>query len=562
MKPNSMLQTNSPAGQIRDLVELYFQDLQAFGLLASHIRPGQESFEGYIVNHIANINSLIQGAEEHYNLTPDNKLRPILYNYRSWPENTPIAGYYAADSPIKYSHLLATYVGNWQNEFSHGPSYSRLLRAALWMWHNSGLKHSLNYLFDLQKYGYFTFSESIEEVIALLLRSQAPGKNDQEIIAAYFGDKMPASNSDWLEWEIKELDQPPSSFDLTKVQPVLESLILETVEELDRIRVLSTTEEWLLDQAAAMLRCRHLLRLCNRFFEKQTVVLKSILSQFDEIGADGGIYRWYQHRPKFAPLSSPMTMQIAIPLGSFRQKLGEEGEARLYQERLLYPSVLREQVEQSDGRKLPLEWSIVPPRLLWPFAMSINHGYLDPAWRTTLFTSEQIAEVPEVKIFFESIGITSQKDRIQILNEVYLQKIPDRWKTGGGPGVKLPQEDENHLIDILQKSHRSLCLRELIEEGLHKFYATSDLGEKERILKRLHGLYPWNSAVHLELSIFYDESENLKLAWDHILTCILLDVNNIQGWRSLSVILNRLGNVDDSKLAWAAYTVLNERMKK
>src|SRR6266516_827688 len=282
-------------GQIQDLVELAFQEIRAFGVFSSHVRPTRKCFEEYIQNHITDINALIQTAEEHRNLIPGNNSRPILYNYRSWPENAPLAGYYTFESGIKYSHLLTTYVANWHYESSNGPLHSRLLRAALYVWCSKDLNYCVNYIFDLQKYGYFMIPEAIEQVIALLIRSQVLGKSSQEVISAYFKGKIPLSSSDWLTWEIEEPSKLLEGLDPVNVQPLLEPLIFDTLEELECARDLNIPEEWLLEQSAAMLRCRTILILCSRFLEEdlRTGALKSILDQFDEIAADAGIYMWY-----------------------------------------------------------------------------------------------------------------------------------------------------------------------------------------------------------------------------------------------------------------------------
>ena len=107
-------------------------------------------------------------------------------------------------------------------------------------------------------------------------------------------------------------------------------------------------------------------------------MLKSILDQFNEISADGGMYRLY--RAGTSVWKSPLSIQAGTLALIFRSKFGNVGEARLYQERFAYPNVLRKYMMQIDEsrwvEKLPGEWKIVPPRILWPFVMAI--GDKDP----------------------------------------------------------------------------------------------------------------------------------------------------------------------------------------
>jgi hypothetical protein len=99
---------------------------------------------------------------------------------------------------------------------------------------------------------------------------------------------------------------------------------------------------------------------------------------------------------------------------------------------------------------------------------------------------------------------------------------------------------------------------------LHKTYSTSDLGEEEqkRILIKVSSLYPWSPAVYLELAIYYDERGDHLLAWDYILTALLLSPAYNAGWHAASIILGRLGNDADADFAWAVYTVTKEGANK
>lgn len=271
-------QTPPPEAQLQYLIKLFFQELRAFGIFSAFkYKPDRKRVYEYIQTRAALINFIVQSTELYLGLALHDKTRPVLYNREHWPENAPIAGYGTAESGIKYSDLIYTYMGNWIYESKYKkPIDSRLLLAALWMWEKNGFKSTLNYLLDLQKYGFIT--RGLQNTVELLIRLQALGKNTQEIVAFIFKNNPPLTNADWIN---KSQKRPFQAFpklyaepDPTAVQSVLGSITTDTLKEIKYARTLTDPTEWILQQTAVMLRCDLVLKLFRRFSLKPTIMIK------------------------------------------------------------------------------------------------------------------------------------------------------------------------------------------------------------------------------------------------------------------------------------------------
>lgn len=555
-------QTNQTNARLRDLFDLFLQDVQAFGIFTSHATFKKEPMETYITNRGGMLDSILQGGEALQGLALENTSLPILYNTRHWPEQAPIAGYFTPESGINYSHVLATYFGNWAYESSHGPFYPRLIRASLWIWYKNDLESAIQYLFDLQRHGYFTIDQGIEDAIAILIASQSLGKDTQEIIAAYFDGKVPQSNTDWMSWDIQVPQHIFAKIDSAAAQPILEFIIMETLAEWEHIRSLDDPVAWLLRQAAFTTRCGQVRHLCLRFSLKPTVMLKSILSQFEEIHADGSVYLSYRTWAKFAPLKSPLGLQASYLLKIFKSNFGEKGAERLYHDRLIYPAVLREPLAKRGANALMeqeqlFEWSIVPPRIFHPYAILFSTSSPDSTLRSVRFPVEQVAEVPLVRQFFDQYRIQAQEARVALLRQVYLGSL--NWSQP--LDVLLTDEQRKQMLEILGIVHQALCHQELQRDLIAAITMTNSR-EKEHVLNRLHSLYPWFPALYRERAIFFDEGGDPQQAWDFILTAVLLEPDQAMNWQSLGRILQRLGDSAGARFARAMKEFLAERKQQ
>ena len=554
-------QTNKANARLRDLFDLFLQDIQALGIFASHATLKKEAMETFLTNREGIFDLVLQGGEALQGLALENASLPVLYNTRRWPEQAPLAGYFTSDSGINYSHILATYFGNWAYECSHGPFYPRLIRASLWMWYKNDLESAVQYLFDLQKHGYFIIEQGLEDTIAILIASQSLGKDPQEIIAAYFDGKVPQSNTDWMNWDIQVPQQTFANIDSEAARPILEFIIMETLAEWEYIRSLDDPVAWLLRQAAFTTRCGQVKHLCLRFSLKPTVMLKSILNQFEEIHADGSVYLSYRTWAKFAPLKSPLSLQASYMLKIFQSQFGEKGEERLYHDRLIYPAVLREPLTKYGAETLReqeqlFEWSIVPPKIFHSYAACFSVSYPDSAVRSAYFPAEQVAEVPLVRQFFELSAIQEQEARVAILHQVYHERLIWSQQLDA-----LLTEQRKQLLEILGIAHQTLCHEEL-QRDLIAAITMTDSGAKERMLSHLHTLYPWFPAVYRELAIFFDEGGDPQRAWDFILTAVLLEPDQAMNWQSLGRILQRLGDSTGARFARAIKEFLAERKQQ
>jgi hypothetical protein len=494
-------------GQLTDLLELLLQDLRAFGLFSSQLshrrRPDSAHFDAYVSQRLPSISRVMRGIDSVLDIAIKNESMPILYNTGDWPQNAPIAGYATLESGIKYSNLLTTYIGNWKYEHDTGVFHSRLLRAALYMWQTHGLKGAIDYLFDLEKYGYFILPQAVEGTITLLIHAHARGNCAERIVALCFGGELPQTAEEWLKWDwdigvrrttIELITQLGNKLDRAIVKAILEHIILNTLNINEQTRQVDNPIDWMLDQAYVFLRCRQVISLCEHFKLERSVALKSILDQFEEIQADSGsifLADYSEYKRRFSPLPNPVVMHARAFLLIFQANFGpEEGESRLYSERVIYPAVLREQIltlfKPPEERQLG-EWRIVPPRLYFPFL--ISRGNID----------------------FDAISNS----------------------------------------DI-----------EKIQEGLQTAWETDQSEEIICRLKDLYDSYPYLSSIHQELAIFYDEQSDLQKAWEHILTALVLDTNSYLIWQSFSVILMRLGNKRDARLAQAISKYLEQEELK
>lgn len=305
------------------------------------------------------------------------------------------------------------------------------------------------------------------------------------------------------------------------------------------------------------------------------------MSQFEEIRADGGTLAGYSVKSKdsFASIYNPVEMLMTSLLIITRYNYGEEGEARLYEEgearlyndRLLYPEVRRnfalQTIKGQETSVIPSDregWDIIPPRIVYPFVAAHAEVPQLATSRRERFSTEQIEQIPAIKDFFKRNRIHSSKNQMLLLEEVYHGRS-SMWQRDEEkdviPYTRLSKKQEERLIALLSEVHHELSVQEL-QAGLESFWKTSDREEKKRILKQLSFLYPWSAPVYLEFSIFYDQSGDLQLAWDPILTALVLNPENPFIWQSLAVILHRLGNDVNANFSLAIHEYLKERENK
>jgi len=106
-----------------------------------------------------------------------------------------------------------------------------------------------------------------------------------------------------------------------------------------------------------------------------------------------------------------------------------------------------------------------------------------------------------------------------------------------------------------------MCVQEIRNGQDDAFKLLNAKKYKEEIdhLKKLLDLYPWSIAVYHELSIAYDEDGNHEMALDLIYPAIVLNPTNPECWKSLAVILNRLGFHEEANIASAFKEIFKEQ---
>jgi tetratricopeptide (TPR) repeat protein len=542
------------------LAEFLFREAQAFGKFSINARLTREKMETYTQDRLVLTKFILEILEHQSTLHfSDQERVPFIYNTNPelWPDSLPLAGYTDGAGQLKPSQVLTSLMLNWNLEITNNNTVPRLLAASLWMVDKHDLETALIYLIDLLKAGFIINTKSLAIVMGILLTTHTLVETDQAIVGLLTGNATLHTTSDWKRVEYK-FDPSDLSIDMERNQAAISVLLNKILSEIEEVRDSSNYDDWLLGQLYVGGMITVFQAIMGVVKQEPSLGLKRILSQFEEIRADTPTLL-LSIRKEFQPYINLFHFMKGTQI-VFESQVGNGWQERFYQERLLVPARIKDQLLFKTGGELPPEWRYISWRIVHALIEVFQPEDRAIIMRSNKFDVRTLAGSQAIQDFFRRHRIRDLDQQNSILEYEYLDTFPK----GFLDGQKLPSYPEDKLKLLLTKAHFD-CSMEELQSALHQ--ATELLKAKryqEEIayLKKLLDLYPWSSAVYHELSIAYDEHRDHQTAIDLIIPTIILYPTNPQCWRSLAVILGRLGCHDERIIASVIEEMLTERSRQ
>lgn len=544
-----------------------FGELRSFGLLIG-LRPGriEDVVKSYVAGRGGFVATLLSALENAgLALAPGHRM-PFCYNGGSWPDDTPIGGYTGAGPAPSLAQMAQSYVANWRLAAS-GALAHRLLRAALCVCREHGLRGAVEYLLDLQAHGCAPDGRNASEVLALLLAGRAAAESEEEMLSRFLGNPPPASTREWMkleprtEWVSRPL--PPNAPLPDDVRQILSDLVSRGLRQVQAVRAAGGWDEWVVGQAGLYELLGTVIWVYQDLVPEPPLGLRAVLSQFEEICADASPavsshYDVYPYRSAFV-----MTETIAIMLAHTLP----EWEERLYRERLLVPDALREHLLGGDAGPFPLPWHALSWRLVGPFRHAFERN--DPALErarpvapeTLLHRSAALRE------FFRAHGMEDAQGREHAIRYTAgLLSVREMVETSLARAR--PRVPANELSRMCAEAVRAVATEEVIDRlrnALEERYLERGPEEVRAFIREWEALavnYPWCPWLHFEIGIAYDTVGEPERALASIVRAAVLKPTEEMHWQSLAATLRGMGASFDADVARAVRFYLEDRNRE
>lgn len=543
----------APLPFLGGIADLLLRDLQAFGLFAGFVRGRhtQESLAEYARPRLRLL-ALASGALASHGAPRTAAWRlPYCYLRQDWPAAMPIAGTTAEPTAPDAPRLGHSIFSNWLLSLS-GSLDGRLRSAALWMTYRHGFAAAVDYLLDLLAGGFALDPGGVARTILWLTRFLPAEGSDAQGVERLLGGRIPATAAGWMDALSPEegLEEAPPVSHPARVQEVIFTLINRCLETIAQVRWSSRSlDAWLLGHAKLHALTEATLRACHALSPDPPLTLRSVLSQLEEVKADGPAVLLVQK--EFLPFDFSFAAMGGLGL-IFRGKAGTGWEERFFEERVLVPAALRDRVFAGGLREVPL-----PPRwqrLSWRLVSPVRAGLLLPGslflGRSQLPAAESLLADEPLRETLESQEIREPAAQRQVVED----RLDDRldWSAS---------RYDREAVDAAVRAALDRTSYHEIRSGFRasrEETPAEELAEIDQAIGGLLALYPWNSSLHLEMAITRDRQERPREAVKHLLAAILLDPAGSMPWRSLSVVMRRIDHPAEAVVASIVADYLEE----
>jgi Flp pilus assembly protein TadD len=482
----------------------------------------------------------------------------------------------------------------------------RLIRSALAVVMREGFATGLEYLFDLLRAGYIIDTEPLVNAMSILLVARAQTDSDTDMASRFYGGSLPESNEgginqdiyyDWMRIESLRVnwrnyrslvDIVDFSIDLSKIAEYIAGILKATLARVGLVREAATFDDWVIGQITLSGEITVATAVISGLVRPVPLAMRAALSQLEEIRADvGGLVNVLKLQCGIPSYYADENLEFVKHVAQqYKRTLGDEWVDRFFAERLLVPRVLRPTLLPDLAiQNKNAEWDALSWLLAEPFCLMLRSQ--EPAVviskkSDTSISLERVTE-PTVSSFVSRTAGLDLKDvldtdasnewvqRVGVSSEVlaigamtlwsnFSSGQVTSWKTvvdGLDPkqveaqhGAVLRQRDNTAVV---LSEYSDLCSKEVLA-GLESAMQESSAGriaEAVRILSRLRETYPWNAFVYQELSIATDQNGDPNTALELMLQALVLNPRQSLTWQSLSVILQRLGAQEESRIALA-----------
>ena len=467
----------------------------AYGLFAANVEGGGAYFRSDYAKRIALTTAIFQVFEGAVNLQFEEGETPLCYNRVRWPSGGRIAGWSHAGDEVRASDLIASYVGNWQldwNTANAGSSVSRIVRCALFMCAERGLSGALCYLSDLSRHGFIVRTSSLASAIDALLCVRQIAGSDKELVRLAFGGTVPDGNQVWMSADFSPPSEIPA-LDPDHCGDAADTLLEVAMDAADLAREAQDYDEWLVGQHHLSMWLNAITTVLGKVSASLPLHARAIMKQLEEIRADSGVLLLGSHAGLLShPLKEIWQHYVGLAV-VIKHSAGDGWEERLINERAFLPRVLApwflEFAAGRNDRVPPLAWAGVSSALATPYAAGVY-------------------------------------------NHLELRYMPS---------------DPGSSRDLKRANERML-------EALQQAMALANDGRMQEagaLQDRMVEQYPWAEFPKWERGILHDKQGAPDRALELIEAAVIIEPSHGLLWHSLAVVLERLGQHHEAKLAMA-----------
>lgn len=567
-----------------------FFEIPITGLLASPLSlggPKREQFLTYMTERLRPIVMLFSVAEKYFGAKLKLHSFPILYNSKFWTPTKILGGYSDSSTNIKASELAISYLACWRLEGCH----VRLAKATIWYIRSRGnFKDGINYLVDLFEAGYIINENEFAAAGKILVELYAKLDNPFRTINELSLDLDPKTT----DLMLKALREATAN-QYANEQRLLDifSWILKMVlDETTKARSSNSIGEFVLSKAKIRGLSKVLLNISELY--KSTIKLslaeQAILSQLEEISADIFAEQMgFITQPRHFPLVGGTNglLHISMNYASYiaklyKQKYGDDGIEKLFDDRLLVPDYLKEMFRQKFSKSeaanadvkfdsFSEEWNYFPLTFVLFFGMIKD---IKPSlMRSELFAKEILLN--EILDLYRAANLS--KNEIQsTLDEQYSlfrssiaeETHEDKQQTEEEKRLKSKESIKHFIKTNFYDIYIYICNKEL-EMKILPLIRDHDKQNTEEVLlhtrsqlEELSKLYPWNPAIYHERCINSDWLGDRKGALDNIQAAILVEPTQESLWQSLQVVCSKFSTQDDNRFASLIRYMLRSAARK
>ncbi|MFN0101245.1 MAG: tetratricopeptide repeat protein [Bryobacteraceae bacterium] len=522
---------------ISELLSSLFRQLQFAGLLIANFetapREPNESFLDRFGLRPALLHSIIAAVEMYMPGVVTICNVPAISNRAHWANPNQLGGYSGRDLVAKPGDIITSYLGCWQ----HGVQYprsapNRFVRLAFWYWLERGnVLDGLGLLLDLYGAGFMLTQQSLAHAF-LTVADAYTQEFDISVLKRL--DFSSEKADDVIHEAIESVSKDPHG--TAKAQAVAEWLLDRAITEGESARESSCLDHWLIRKTQLQGTVQVLHSLDIEHCERLTGVQRVMASQFEEVRADIGADALTTRL--FALSGRPLVERVIGIAGvglEYQRHYGHDWLDKMLEDRILAPNVLRGRIADAYAGAalpavreidLPLEWRVVSPVLAWPLC--------------TAFERDQMIE--------RSTEVDPQDVRAACRELGFEPKPGDA------------DADEEYRDEDQAAARRELSALELSE-----FFRREELFESDdprRAIPEFEGAaesFPYNHLMQRELGIRNDQSDNVEAAYGHMRAAVLLEPTDAMNWRSLGVVLRRMGHERDGVFAHAVSEMIEQR---
>lgn len=561
------------APAIENIFNLMFDEMRAFGILASFDRDSFaiDDYETYFSNHIEvwrDILYILQ-LSEHIKFSADIDV-PYCYNVIDWPHEVGLAGFVSSNQSVKPFHIFLSYCSFWRMDLNKdSTSLYRLLKISLWNIKEQNTLYAIKFLLKLLNEGFIIDLSVIAQLIKLFIYASSTSESKDEIIHSFFSpSEAPCTIQEWIsntpspDIIIKLIqynnDKSNGNLQNTKVYKAtiahLLDLSLELVEE---VRDSHNWDQWILGQIKIYNLVSLILDINDSFNITPPLHIRAVLSQLEEVRADvGGVVRGIG---RFNPYSADFIGANAV--GKSYKIIGiKDWENRVYDERLLIPSKIRELYPFKKYFHLPLEWQAVSWRIINAFK-SINKIKEDFTLSRILpFKVDDLIDNKEFSDYFATIDVSDIAIQKLLIQDAYTGFSGDEYfdKVKIIEHIKYGEKyKEEDLIKIIKSASEKMCEAEAYTNLISVANSLQQENKSDFLnyLVDMSTKYPWHWWIYWEMGVIQDTFYNDgKKALELITQAIILKPQDQLLWHSLCACLHKNSSINDFQLANMIYT--------